>query len=38
MSETKWFTKSLSEAEAMRHPAMGLGYLFGPADLPWPPN
>ena len=29
MSENKWFTTSLSEAQAMKHPAMGMGYLFG---------
>ena len=31
MNESKWFTGSLSDAEAMKHPTLGLGYLFGEA-------
>ncbi len=31
MNESKWFTASLSEAEAMKHPVLGIGYLFGEA-------
>jgi uncharacterized cupin superfamily protein len=31
MSETKWFTGNLAEAQAMKHPVLGLGYLFGEA-------
>jgi uncharacterized cupin superfamily protein len=31
MSIPKWFTGSLSDAEAMKHPVLGFGYLFGEA-------
>ena len=31
MSEKRWFTSSLSDAQAMKHPVLGLGYLFGEA-------
>ena len=29
MNESKWFTASLEGAQAMKHPVLGLGYLFG---------
>jgi uncharacterized cupin superfamily protein len=29
MNESRWFTANLSEAQAMKHPVLGLGYLFG---------
>lgn len=29
MTEAKWFKASLAEAEAMSHPQLGKGYLFG---------
>jgi uncharacterized cupin superfamily protein len=29
MNESKWFTANLSHAQAMKHQALGLGYLFG---------
>ena len=31
MSISKWYTGSLARAEGMKHPAMGIGYLFGEA-------
>lgn len=31
MSDFKWFTASLNEAQAMKHPVLGMGYLFGEA-------
>ena len=29
MSEKRWSTSNLSDAQAMKHPVLGLGYLFG---------
>jgi uncharacterized cupin superfamily protein len=31
MNETKWFTGSLDGAQAMKHPVLGIGFLFGEA-------
>jgi uncharacterized cupin superfamily protein len=31
MNETKWFTGSLQGAHAMKHPVLGIGFLFGEA-------
>jgi uncharacterized cupin superfamily protein len=31
MSISKWFTSNLSEVEGMKHPTLGMGYLFGEA-------
>ena len=31
MSDSSWFTGSLEDAQAMKHPVLGLGFLFGEA-------
>ena len=31
MNESKWFTGSLDGAQAMKHPVLGIGFLFGEA-------
>ncbi len=31
MNNSKWFTGSLDGAQAMRHPVLGIGFLFGEA-------
>ena len=31
MSDARWFTGSLEDAQAMKHPVLGLGFLFGEA-------